>query len=106
MSLNPPFSPDSIQATTSLSHVMDKEMQETMVRCHTELKDTNVKDDLREKGQCRCWDGGGAVGNVVELSWKTAFQRSRYNLELSPEKVLICLFLEGSFWFFCGLVFC
>eukprot|EP00090_Calanus_glacialis_P013029 TRINITY_DN21640_c0_g1_i3.p1 TRINITY_DN21640_c0_g1~~TRINITY_DN21640_c0_g1_i3.p1 ORF type:complete len:117 (-),score=21.74 TRINITY_DN21640_c0_g1_i3:28-378(-) len=75
MSLNPPFSPDSIQATTSLSQVMDKEMQETMVRCHTE-----IQKDSRDRGQCQCWASGGGGGNVVELSWKTAFQRSRYNL--------------------------
>eukprot|EP00090_Calanus_glacialis_P013028 TRINITY_DN21640_c0_g1_i2.p1 TRINITY_DN21640_c0_g1~~TRINITY_DN21640_c0_g1_i2.p1 ORF type:complete len:102 (-),score=23.93 TRINITY_DN21640_c0_g1_i2:28-333(-) len=75
MSLNPPFSPDSIQATTSLSQVMDKEMQETMVRCHTE-----IQKDSRDRGQCQCWASGGGGGNVVELSWKTAFQRSRGKL--------------------------
>ena len=72
MSHNTAYIPDSILATTSLSQVMDKEMQETMVRCHTE-----VKKDLQEKGQCQCWAGGGGEGNVGELSWKTAFERNR-----------------------------
>ena len=72
MSDNPAFIPDSIQATTSLSQVLDKGMQETMVRCHTE-----VKNDLRDNRQCQCWAGGG---NVEELSWKTALERSRYDL--------------------------
>ena len=76
MSHNPAFSPaDSIEATTSLSQVMDKGMQETMVRCHTE-----TKKDSQDRGQCECWAGGGGGGNVVELSWKTALERSRYNL--------------------------
>ena len=87
MSINPAFSPDSIQATTSLSQVMDKGMQETMVRCKTE-----IQKDLRDKGQCQCWAGGGEGRNVVELSWKTAFERSRCNLQLSTENVVICIF--------------
>jgi hypothetical protein len=75
MSHNPAFNPDGIQASTSLSKVMDNEMQETMVRCHTE-----IQKDSRDRGQCQCWAGGGNRGNVVELTWKTAFERSRYNL--------------------------
>jgi hypothetical protein len=101
MSHNPAFSPDNIQATTSLSQVMDKGMQETMVRCNTE-----IKKDLGDKGQCQCWAGGGREGNVVELSWKTAFERSRYYLQFVSRKCSDLYFLEESFWCCCGLVFC
>jgi hypothetical protein len=73
MTHNQAFSPDSIQATTSLSQVMDKVMQETMVRCNTEMK-----KDSQDRGQCQCLADGGGGGYVGEVRWKTAFERSRY----------------------------
>ena len=91
MSANAAFSPESIQATTSLSQVTDKGMQETMVKFHTE-----IQKDSRDRGQCQCWAGGGGGGNVVELSWKTAFQRNRYNLQSVYRKCTDLPFSRGK----------
>ena len=74
MTQNPAYSPDTLEATTTLSRVLDKEMQETMVRCTKE-----TKDDLRDTGQCMCWTGGGGGRgrNSEEGSFKAAFQQNR-----------------------------
>ena len=63
MTHNPVYSPDSMEATTSLSRVLDKEMQETMVRCTKE-----TKPDTLEKRQCWCWTEEGRE-EVIKQHW-------------------------------------
>ena len=73
MTHNPVYSPEDMEVTTSLSRVLDKEMQETMVRCTKE-----TKPDLQDKSQCWCWTGGGR--SQEGENYKTALDHNRYHL--------------------------
>ena len=70
LSLNPVYSLDtlSVQANTSLTRVLDKEMQVKTVSCSVDQK----------QEQCRCWGGGGDGGDIGDVK-KSAFQQNRYN---------------------------
>ena len=86
MTHNPVYSPDSMEATTSLSRVVDKEMQETMVRC---IKET--KPDVLDKRQCWCWAGGGEGGG-----YKAALKHNRCHINNYYSHNIPCFLFQGE----------
>ena len=88
MTQNPVYSHDNMEATTSLSRVLDKEMQETMVRC---TKETKPDPDILDKRQCWCWTGGGEG-----RGYKAALEHNRCHLNYHYHHYIMCFYISGE----------